>query len=230
MPSAEELGGLAFSLWCPTVFLTRGLLPAAAQVLFNFIGQMLVLQPHEDMTFVAGEPGHPLLPPGPGLFLLRHPAPQDAPTAAAAAANAEAAGGAACSSQQTGVAGSPPASGTEDARQAEPRRMATSVREAQWELMNSPHPLDMLSDPAAYGAQGQVSRYHNPDNYTRAVGCVLRQGGAGALGGGPAGGVRPYAPPLLVRPSAGRHAGGEAGPSSTAAGSTLHLEARHTSA
>lgn len=45
-------------------------------------------------------------------------------------------------------------------------------------LMNRPHPLDILADPGAYGDAGAISRYHNPDNYTRALGGVLRARGA----------------------------------------------------
>lgn len=41
-------------------------------------------------------------------------------------------------------------------------------------LMDSPHPLDILGDPASYGPTGAISRFHNPDNYTAALGGVLR--------------------------------------------------------
>jgi len=56
---------------------------------------------------------------------------------------------------------------------------AESVAEAIWELMNSPHPLDTLSEPGAYGDNGSISRYHNPDHYTRALGSVLKSRGEG---------------------------------------------------
>ena len=32
------------------------------------------------------------------------------------------------------------------------------MKEAVWELMNRPHPLDTLSEPAAYGDLGSISR------------------------------------------------------------------------
>lgn len=51
---------------------------------------------------------------------------------------------------------------------------AVSLREAVMELMNFPHPLDTLSEPSAYGPDGAISRYHNPDHYCRAIGGVLR--------------------------------------------------------
>jgi hypothetical protein len=43
------------------------------QVMYYFLGKMIVLQPDEEHTFVKGEPGHPMLPPGPGLYTLREP-------------------------------------------------------------------------------------------------------------------------------------------------------------
>ena len=56
-------------------------------------------------------------------------------------------------------------------------KKAESVAEAIWELMNSPHPLDTLSESGAYGDNGSISRYHNPDHYTRALGSVLKSRG-----------------------------------------------------
>jgi hypothetical protein len=41
--------------------------------MFNFVGQVMVLQPDAELTFVGGEGYHPMLPPGPGLFLVREP-------------------------------------------------------------------------------------------------------------------------------------------------------------
>ncbi|KAK9818157.1 hypothetical protein WJX72_007963 [[Myrmecia] bisecta] len=53
-------------------------------------------------------------------------------------------------------------------------RPAASLMEAVNQLMDYPHPLEMLGDAGAYGDEGSISRYHNPDNYTRALGGVLR--------------------------------------------------------
>lgn len=53
-------------------------------------------------------------------------------------------------------------------------KAAASLREAVMDLMNYPHPLDTLGDPGAYGPDGAISRYHNPDHYCRALGGVLR--------------------------------------------------------
>lgn len=44
--------------------------------MFDFVGKVLVLQPEEGASFVArGERPHPMLPPQPGLFVLREPTP-----------------------------------------------------------------------------------------------------------------------------------------------------------
>jgi hypothetical protein len=53
--------------------------------------------------------------------------------------------------------------------------------------MDNPHPLDILGDPGAYLATGSISRYHNPDNYKRALGCLLakRRDAAAAVLAGP---------------------------------------------
>ena len=61
------------------------------------------------------------------------------------------------------------------------------------DLLNTPHPLDTLSEVGAYGPDGAISRFHNPDNYTRALGGVLRARVSGwnpllAAGGASSGG------------------------------------------
>lgn len=52
--------------------------------------------------------------------------------------------------------------------------VAGAVSAAERAFLNSPHPLDILADAGAYGPAGTISRHHNPDNYTRALGSVLR--------------------------------------------------------
>ena len=51
---------------------------------------------------------------------------------------------------------------------------APTLFDAIMELLDFPHPLDTLSEVTAYGPDGAISRYHNPANYTRALGGVLR--------------------------------------------------------
>ncbi len=58
-----------------------------------------------------------------------------------------------------------------------------SAREAALELMNVPHPLDILADAGAYGTDGAISRYHNPDNCEFGRNCWVA-GVAGLRGGG----------------------------------------------
>ena len=64
---------IAMSLWRP--LLTGGMLLTCAQVMYYFMGKMMVLQPDAEHTFVRGEAeaSHPMLPPGPGLYTLREP-------------------------------------------------------------------------------------------------------------------------------------------------------------
>jgi len=51
---------------------------------------------------------------------------------------------------------------------------------AQRVLLNTPHPLTVLSDPRAYGAKGSISRHHNPFNYLRALGKTRRSWDGGS--------------------------------------------------
>lgn len=47
--------------------------------------------------------------------------------------------------------------------------------EALYAIVNTPHPLEILSDWRAYGPSGGVSRYHNPFSYSRALAYELRK-------------------------------------------------------
>ncbi|KAG0611221.1 hypothetical protein M758_7G124300 [Ceratodon purpureus] len=51
----------------------------------------------------------------------------------------------------------------------------TDLRAAESCFLNSPHPLDIMSDPSAYGAEGAISRDHDPRSYRKAVNHVLKQ-------------------------------------------------------
>jgi hypothetical protein len=59
---------------------------------------------------------------------------------------------------------------------------SASLRSALLQFMNHPHPLTTLSEYAAYGPNGSISRYHNPDNYTKGLQSVLAA--SQRLGGG----------------------------------------------
>ncbi|XXG89948.1 hypothetical protein AAC387_Pa12g1829 [Persea americana] len=49
--------------------------------------------------------------------------------------------------------------------------VATALRA----FLNSPHPLETLSDPTAYGSEGTILRDHDSSNYLKAVNGLLRQ-------------------------------------------------------
>ncbi|MCO5553085.1 hypothetical protein L7F22_006606 [Adiantum nelumboides] len=51
---------------------------------------------------------------------------------------------------------------------------AIELRAAQRAFLNLPHPLDILSDPGAYGFDGTVSRDHDPRSYTKAMQSVSK--------------------------------------------------------
>lgn len=216
------------------------------QIMFDFVGKVLVLQPDPASAFVArGERPHPMLPPVAGLYVLREPTPfntvaatlqrdagyvreavQAAISNLPAAAAAATTGGAA----EQAPAPAPPAALAPAAARSKalvpagrapaPAPAVGSAREAAYALMNHPHPLDILADPGAYGDLGSISRYHNPDNYTRALGGVLRhrrawrrivgnagaRAGAGAAAGGAwAGRARPAAWPGQAGEDMRRH-------------------------
>lgn len=196
-------------------FRTHACLSGPRQVLFDFLGQVIVLQPEEGASFVSGDGYHALLPAAPGMFVLRDRAPgpgdtagaatpvSNLVTAAAAAMDADASAGSTPPGQRGGES-SPMAAAAGggvyrwDAPCA-PGSPLRSARDAVWVLMNSPHPLDILADPGAYGDTGSISRYHNPDHYTRAIGGALRaRGGTSRLlvERAAAAGVRFHAPAI----------------------------------
>jgi hypothetical protein len=45
----------------------------------------------------------------------------------------------------------------------------SAAPQAVWDLMDCPHPLETLADPGAYLASGIISRFHNPEHYTKAL-------------------------------------------------------------
>lgn len=113
---------------------------------------MCILQPDAWHSFTASDPDHPMLPPGPDLLTLT-----ELPVAAAVAAPLAAAD-TASTPGATALAVVP---------------AARNVTEAVWELMDCPHPLETLADPGAYLASGSISRYHNPEHYTKALGRII---------------------------------------------------------
>jgi hypothetical protein len=49
------------------------------------------------------------------------------------------------------------------------------VRSAERSFLNTPHPLEILSDPSAYGSEGTISRDHDSRSYLKATKTVLSQ-------------------------------------------------------
>ncbi|KAG9156950.1 hypothetical protein Leryth_009006 [Lithospermum erythrorhizon] len=49
------------------------------------------------------------------------------------------------------------------------------IRAAQSVFLNSPHPLEILSDRAAYGSGGSIQRDHDMNSYLRSIRNVIRQ-------------------------------------------------------
>ncbi|CAH8250934.1 unnamed protein product [Arabidopsis lyrata] len=99
-------------------------------MLYSPMGELLILQPDETFS-----PGHELLPPGNGLYLL------------------------------TGDFESPNNEDSEEDR----------LRAAQTVFLNTPHPLDILSDRSAYGSSGTIQRDHDMNSYLKAVRSVIRK-------------------------------------------------------
>ncbi|CAH8283606.1 unnamed protein product [Eruca vesicaria subsp. sativa] len=99
-------------------------------MLYSPMGELLILQPDESFS-----PGHHLLPPGNGLYLLT--------------------GG-----------------DFESLDDEEEQRLRLA---AQTGFLNTPHPLDILSDRSAYGSSGTIQRDHDMNSYLKAVRSVIRK-------------------------------------------------------
>lgn len=116
------------------------------RLIYGPLGEMVILQPEEDEA-----PGHSLLPPGSGLYFLRHPIScSQLHPAAAARTTAE-------------------YNKTSHQERVEYACKARQLWYAERAFLNVPHPLDMLTDRNAYGSEGTISRDHDCRNYLRAL-------------------------------------------------------------
>lgn len=58
---------------------------------------------------------------------------------------------------------------------SETMAMAKEVRSAERSFLNTPHPLEILIDPASYGSEGTISRDHDCASYVRALNTALKK-------------------------------------------------------
>lgn len=100
-------------------------------ILYSPMGELLILQPDENFS-----PGHDLLPPGNGLYIL---------------------------------------SGDFESPDNEDSEEEQRLRAAQTVFLNTPHPLDILSDRSAYGSNGSIQRDHDMNSYLKSVRSVIRK-------------------------------------------------------
>ncbi|KAK9814859.1 hypothetical protein WJX73_000354 [Symbiochloris irregularis] len=158
------------------------------KVMYYYLGRVMVLQPDASLRFVHSEEAqHPLLPQGCGLYTLRAPGTAAAGVSKLARtlsweATQRLADTVSLASEklEAAVSNIQPAAGLfgrakQKALPAIPKSPpVASLTDAVMELLNSPHPLEILGNVKSYGHDGAISRFHNPDNYSRALAGVLR--------------------------------------------------------
>eukprot|EP00878_Enallax_costatus_P023268 GHUV01024738.1.p1 GENE.GHUV01024738.1~~GHUV01024738.1.p1 ORF type:complete len:246 (+),score=46.02 GHUV01024738.1:984-1721(+) len=178
--------------WKDHTCLTGGATGEGRRQLYVHIGRMFVLQPSTVLKFVTEPNPHlPLLPQQAEVYELM---PRPTLASAMAAARYRAAQGLRSLNELNDAAGGIGSSDVETQAGLGPAlslialgRPARHIEEVLAAIMDGPHPLDSLGDPGAYGPAGSISRYHNPDNYTLALGRLLaerRDGAASRLSGG----------------------------------------------
>ncbi|KAK3245088.1 hypothetical protein CYMTET_45325 [Cymbomonas tetramitiformis] len=134
-----------------TSFRQLGCLEGEGPVMYAALGKTMVLQP-EASKFKP----HPLMPKGAGLYTIRSPKLTWASVLS--------------------DAWDMLVPTEEELEKEEPQtRRATSPKEAFRVMMNSPHPLDILSTRSSYGSTGTISLFHNPNHYTWSLSAVLRR-------------------------------------------------------
>lgn len=141
--------------------------------LYQFLGRIMVVQPPTRLRFVRpGEGNHPLLPDAAGIFEFRKgrgskPRGGNLDTLRYYATSMASLDGAAASASLSSM----PPPGAHMRAYRDPGSVSVAVHE----FMDYPHPLEILRDPAAYGSDGVISRYHNPDSYTVSLGSLLHE-------------------------------------------------------
>eukprot|EP00798_Chlamydomonas_sp_ICE-L_P017749 gene17749-24109_t len=119
--------------------------------LFFYVGKVLVMQPDSSLCFVNNEAPHPMLPAKPMVWDIVSP--------------------------NLDVKYRPPHIPLSSMDEAQPPMgtfIPASSAEALCELMDTPHVLEMFNDPRQlYGSWGGISRYHNPEHYTKGFGRAI---------------------------------------------------------
>ena len=126
--------------------------------LYQHVGDVYFMQPNADLlTFAKPEGYHPLFPDKQGLYRMVEPH-------ATVKIAMDTVNMISRMLQNEWAFGESPAAMYD---------YATNKEQAIVEILNNPHPLEILKDTAAYGHHGAVSRFHKPKNYTRALGSLL---------------------------------------------------------
>ena len=129
------------------------------KMLYNFIGRVAVLRPDNSAHFVSNDNFHPMLPDEPGMYKLREP-PRPSHIAH-------------LSGSYDGLESMDVMYNHDDDRDlhavGNDHPEAVTLQAALLQFMNYPHPLQTLSMYESYGPNGAISRFHNPDNYTKGL-------------------------------------------------------------
>jgi len=125
------------------------------KTLYSFVGRVAILRPADDADFVKNDAHHHMLPEVAGLYKLSDP------NGSADLDDEDIFG-----DDETVLARPEP---SKKGSAAAAGSTAGQLRSAMLQFMNYPHPLATLTSLHAYGHDGAVSRYHNPDNYTKTL-------------------------------------------------------------
>lgn len=137
--------------------------------LYNFIGRVAVLRPDNAADFVSNDNFHPMLPDAPGLYKMREPPPPL--HIMHLSGSYDGIDSSIDDHDQRHLCGDSRDDGPApkgNASASAPQQPLT-LRSALLQFMNYPHPLQTLGSYESYGPNGAISRFHNPDNYTKGL-------------------------------------------------------------
>lgn len=139
------------------------LMTGTRRVMYTPVGEMYVMQPS-----TANAPQHPLLPEGLGIYRMRDPPLWESLTDKLMMKEGR------LLTKKGEDDDEPSYVKSSTSLSGYSFRRAQSLSDALFGLLNTPHPLDILADPNAYGPKGNISLYHNPYNYTSALNDILK--------------------------------------------------------